>query len=177
MSDQREELNRQAGDAPGAEQARNSQPADLESMTKEELLAYAEQTGAKVKPAMNKSEIIQIITETQGAGVSSGDAAASTPAPEKGNAKTGKAPVGTIRVQDGVEQVKVGPDQWVPTIREEIASDEPVVLFSMERAGKTVFGKTGKPIVFDENGKATVCAIDGLYLKDLPNYSLVEGNE
>jgi hypothetical protein len=33
---------------------------------------------------------------------------------------------------------------------------------------------TGRPIVFDEAGKAVVSAVDGLYLKDLPNYSLVD---
>ena len=183
MSDpQHDELNQQVGATPGT--------ADLEAMTKDELLAYAGQVGAKVKPAMSKGEIIQIISETQSAVSGIGDSSEATPiagaeeqisaasvseTDEKGNEETDEAMVGTIRIQDGVEQVKVGPNKWVPTIREEIVCDKPVVLFSKARAGKTVFGRTGKAIVFDETGKATVSAIDWLYLKNLPNYSLTEG--
>jgi hypothetical protein len=157
----------------------------LDSMSKDELLAHAEKLGVKAKPAMNKPEIIQAIEKFQ-AGARSEDDGGQPPqgagnsntapktleAEKEDGAAPGNAPVGTIRFQEGIEQVKVGQDEWVPTIREDIASDEPMVLLSEKRAGKTVFGKTGKPITFDQAGKATVSAIDSLYLKDLPGYSL-----
>jgi hypothetical protein len=169
MNELYNESNLRTGAASGA-----GGDVSLDTMTKEELLAYAEQVGAKVKPAMNKPEIIQIITETRM------DAAPQPPASEhdaRDAGETDNDPVGAIRFHVGIEQVKVGSDQWVAVIREKAPDDKPVVLVSKARAGKTVFGKTGKPIVFDENGKAVVNAVDGLYLKDLPNYSLAGVNE
>lgn len=152
----------------------------LEDMNKEQLLAHAKSVGVDVKSSMNKPEIIQAIEahkEGNQSGAAPDDpppASAAPNLPAENNIGTDRVRIGTIRIEGGIEQVKVGPGIWVPTIREEIASDEPVTLYSKARAGKTVFGMTGKPIIFDEAGKAVVSAIDGRYLKDLPNYSLVE---
>jgi hypothetical protein len=84
----------------------------------------------------------------------------------------GSAPIGTIRIQNGVEEVKVEADKWVPVIRREASSGDPVTVVSDKRAGKTIFAKTGRPITFDEKGRATVSAEDGLYLENLPGFVL-----
>ena len=41
------------------------QPADLEGMTKEQLLAEAEKRGVQVKPSDNKSEILAALKAAQ----------------------------------------------------------------------------------------------------------------
>jgi hypothetical protein len=173
---------------------------DLKTLTKDQLLSYAEKIGAKVKPAMSEDKIIQVIEDFQkadadghppvtdtgtGAGAAlaqgGGDPSGASPSADNGPKKKDNAPVGTIRTVDGVEEVKVSDDKWVPTIRDNIVSDKPVVVVSKKRAGKSIFAKTGELITFDGNGRATVSAIDALYLKtvvidDEPEFT-VEGNE
>ena len=75
--------------------------------------------------------------------------------------------IGTIRTVQGVEVVKIGVNEWVTTIREKLEVGSPVVIVSKKRAGQTIFAKSGKPITFDENGKATVSAVDGQYLESI----------
>jgi hypothetical protein len=191
MSDQAGELNRDQ--VSGTESAEDEQVKEeeisLDSMTKEQLLVYAEKVAVKVKPAMNKAEIIQAITDARGdadEGESPGAGTDDHPQDE-GNISSGnEAPhpvdtdnpqIGTIRVLDGVELVKIGPGLWVPAVREKISPGKPVVIFSEKRAGKTIFAITGTPIVFDETGRATVNAEDGLYLRTLPGCSLEKGND
>jgi hypothetical protein len=154
-------------------------------MSKEQLLARAEKAGAKAKPTMNKAEIIQAIIDAEGGAVSDNQneaslgAGAETPS-SKDNGNTAEdddAAIGTLRIREGVESVKIGPGTWVPTIRENISSGKPVVIVSEKRAGKTIVAVTGIPITFDENGRATVKAEDGYYLKGLPGFSLEKGND
>jgi hypothetical protein len=186
MADSNETLNQgQTGDGGGGQPStEGSGPVDLKTLTKEQLLAFAEKIGTKAKPAMSKEEIIKSIEdfqETKGMNEEPTD-------PPTGNgeakerAKTNDTePVGTIRIDDGVEYVKVSADKWVPTIRDNITSDKPAVVVSKKRAGKTIYAKTGKPITFDGSGRATVSADDARYLTsividEVPEYT-VEENE
>jgi hypothetical protein len=190
MSDQAGELNRdqRSEGSPGADtQTQGEAEISLDSMSKEQLLSYAEKAGVKVKPAMNKAEIIQAIADAQNnadsdGGEGSGPGADASPenkgpSMDKEDVETDNTPIGTIRSLNGVELVKIGPDEWIPAIRENISSRKPVVVISEKRAGKTIFAITGKPIAFDEAGRATVSAEDGFYLRNLPGYSLEEGND
>jgi hypothetical protein len=45
-----------------------------------------------------------------------------------------------------------------------------VAVVSKRRKGKTIFAVSGKPIVFDNEGKATVNEEDALYLKSCPDF-------
>jgi hypothetical protein len=190
MADSNETLNQgQAGTEGGGQPpAQDTETVDLKSLNKEQLLEYAKKIGVEAKPAMNKEEIIRAIEDFQEAREAGGG---QTPSDEtQGQAGTeggGQPPAqgedgdppGTIRVVDGVEMVNTG-TAWVPTIRENIVSDKPVLVFSEKQAGKTIFAKTGEPITFDKNGRATVCAADALYLKsiviDEVHEYTVEGN-
>jgi hypothetical protein len=199
MGDPNETLNQGQTGAGGAASppAQEGQAVDLKSLNKDQLLEYSGKIGAKAKPAMNKDEIIHVIEDFEKAreadggqppadetqGQTGAEGAVSPPAQEGDNTPVKEkddTPVGTIRVVDGVEVVNVGAG-WVPTIRENIASDKPAVVISKKRAGKTIFAKTGNPITFDKNGRATVCAVDALYLKsiviDEVHEYTVEGNE
>jgi hypothetical protein len=167
---------------------------NIAEMTKDQLLELAaEKNIDTVDDTMEIEEIIQVLIEadpslspappegsdpasTEGKGAGSGEAPAGkiTPAIDEYQ-------IGTIRVIKGVESVKVSDDKWVPTIRENIEEGKPVTIISKKRAGKTIFAQTGKPIVFDENGRATASAVDGQYLESIvidgaPEYT-VEGNE
>jgi hypothetical protein len=195
MSDHAEELNgrnSESGPGAGAETPpQGESEISLDSMSKEQLLARAEKAGAKVKPTMNKPEIIQAIIDAEGGAVSDNQNEASLGAgtetpprgtidkpPDKGHTvEADGAEIGTVRTREGVESVKIGPETWIPTIRESISSGKPVVIVSEKRAGKTIVAVTGIPITFDENGRATVKAEDGHYLKDLPGFSLEKGND
>ncbi|MDR0719344.1 MAG: hypothetical protein LBF78_06880 [Treponema sp.] len=195
MSDHAEELNSQNSDpGPGAEAEtppRKEDEISLDSMSKEQLLARAEKAGVKVKSTMNKAEIIQAIIDAEGGAISdnqneeSPGAEAETPPSDKKDlskdkghtAEADDAEIGTVRIREGVESVKIGPGKWIPTVRENIPPGKPVVIISEKRAGKTIIAVTGIPITFDENGRATVKAEDGHYLKDLPGFSLEKGND
>jgi hypothetical protein len=45
-----------------------------------------------------------------------------------------------------------------------------VTVFSESRKGKTIIAVSGEPIVFDDEGKATVNEEDALYLKTCPGF-------
>jgi hypothetical protein len=147
----------------------------LESLSKDQLLAYAKELGAKADFSMKKADIMQAIMDRadQAANTVVGD----RPSIDEDQAdKTEVTPIGTIRIIQGVEMVKVNDLDWVPTIREAMPLDRSVVIISKRRTGKTIYAKTGKPITFDENGQATVDTADWLYLKKLPDFSL-KGNQ
>jgi hypothetical protein len=150
--------------------------ATLESMSKDQLLAYAKELGAKADFSMKKADIIQVILDRGGQTESNTVPGDSIPppgaSPENQADQTDATPIGTIRIRGGVELVKVNPTDWVPVIREALPPNKPMVIISMQRAGKTIFAKTGKPITFDEQGRATVDREDGLYLQEFPDFSL-----
>jgi hypothetical protein len=191
MADSNETLNQgQSGDGGGGRPpAEGPETVDLRTLTKEQLLTRAEQIGVKAKPAMSKDEIIKVIEDFQADREENGRPSAGEQErtgdekpPENKSEAVPQAgePIGKIKTVDGVEYVNVG-DAWVPVIRDNTASDKPVVVVSEKRAGKTIFAKTGKPITFDENGRATVSADDARYLTsividEVPEYT-VEGNE
>jgi hypothetical protein len=95
-----------------------------------------------------------------------------------------KLPVGTILTVNGKEFVKVGyPNEWLP--KEKTIPPEGVIqgganpppdpaasipVFSESRKGITVHAASGQPIVFDDEGKATVNEVDALYLKQCPGF-------
>jgi hypothetical protein len=171
---------------------------DLKASTKEQLLAFAEKIGVKAKPAMSKDEIVKAIEDFQAAREADGklsaegqegngggsNSAKNGEDDEKPLEKTTKAiphtgdPIGAIKTINGVEYVNVG-TAWIPTIRNNAASNKPVVVVSKKRAGRTIYAKTGKAITFDENGRATVSAEDAQYLtgiiiNEVPEYTAEE---
>jgi len=46
-----------------------------------------------------------------------------------------------------------------------------ITVTSEKRKGKTIFAVSGKPIVFDNEGKAKVCKADAEYLKNCPRFT------
>jgi hypothetical protein len=158
----------------------------LESMSKDQLLSYAKEIGAKADFSMKKADIMQAIMD-KGGHVETGSSTvpedppdpslAGPPEEEGDHDKTDDTPIGTIRILEGVEKVKVNGTDWVPVIRVGIPSNRPVVMSSPRRAGKTIYAKTGKPITFDEQGRATVDMEDWAYLKNLPDFFIALGTE
>jgi hypothetical protein len=150
----------------------------LAEMTKEQLVELAVEKGIVVGQDLERvnslpaEEIIQLLIKADPSltepPVTNVD---SPPSVHEGDVEVDgdsiRVPFGTIRTIKGVEMVKIAADKWVPTIRENIEEGSPVKLISKKRAGQTIFGKTGKPITFDENGRATVSAVDGQYLESI----------
>jgi len=154
----------------------------LADLNEQELAELAKEKGLNTD-GMDKEQIIEAIIEvdpTLQDDSASDDGSAdsgedNTPtAEEKPNeglanvadVKTDDVQVGTIRQIKGVEMVNVG-TAWVPTIRENVEDGKPITVISQKRAGKTIYAKTGKPITFDEKGRATVSAADGNYLVNI----------
>lgn len=52
------------------------------------------------------------------------------------------------------------------------SSSGKAVVVSEGRKGKTIFAASGKPIVFDDEGKAEVEEADALYLKNCPGFKV-----
>ena len=157
----------------------------LAEMTKEQLLELAVNKGIAADEGLEAEGIIKLLTEADpslaGAAAAGNDGDSSTVTEKKAppQAEDDGYAVGTIRTVKGVEMVKVGGNEWAETIRENLEAGSPVKIISQKRAGKTIFAKSGKPITFDENGRATVCAADGQYLESIvidgkPEYT-VEG--
>jgi hypothetical protein len=96
--------------------------------------------------------------------------------------KNYQAPEGADAGNAG-ENADIPPDESDPkgeasTDPEPGAGDNPpvppapgkVAVVSESRKGKTIFAVSGEPIVFDNEGKATVNEEDALYLKNCPGF-------
>lgn len=157
---------------------------NLEEMTIEQLTELAEEKGIDINPEWDKVGFIEALIEVD-------PTLAPSEIDEKETAETPDDPVaetsaeiddyeiGQIRTIGGVEKVKISATEWVPTIREVREEGKPVRIVSKKRAGQTIFARSGKPITFDENGKAIVNVVDAEYLEsvvidDVPEFT-VEG--
>jgi hypothetical protein len=143
----------------------------LADMTEEQLHELAVKKCPNLQSGMKREELIKALIEADPSladPVKSGDY--DLLGDDSEIQKTGDdVKAGTIRTIKGVEMVKINDsaDGWVPTVREKIEDGKPVTLVCQKRAGKTIFAKTGKPITFDANGRATVSAADGYYLSNI----------
>jgi hypothetical protein len=127
---------------------KTEKPVDLSgfpSMTDEALKQFAADNGVELKEGVDREGVIKAINDYF------------TPATsENGEGNGGQKPLADP-----------------PAKQPENGDGKGVVIKSVKRAGKTTTAVTGKPIIFDKDGIATVDPKDAEYLAGIPGIEKV----